>query len=214
MATSAYSTGDRGRMSGRRYDMSGRNRSSQMRGNGGMGSGRLWGAVAAGVAIGLAANLGRKAMVQAMSGATGDWYDTLKTEHQMALKIFDKIEATNDDQTTKRTMLLGQLKHALLKHTIEEEDVVYPALRDAAQKEEADHLTHDHGYIKTYLYELLNIPKDSPEWMAKLRELRSLVEEHAREEEEDIYPPFRARMSKEENAKLTTLVNKEGFSYA
>ncbi len=213
MAT-AYSTSDRGRMSGRQYESMGRNRSMRMRGNGSMGNGRMWGAVAAGVAIGLAANFGRKAMMQAMSGASGDWYDTLKTEHAMALKVLDKIEATSDDQTAKRMMLLTHLKNALLKHMIEEEDVVYPALRDAAHKEEADHLNHDHGYIKTYLYELLNMPKDSPEWRAKVRELRSLIAEHAREEEEEIFPTIRERMSKEENARLTTLVNKEGFSYA
>lgn len=207
MATNAYSAGNQGSQSARGYGSRSNGRSS-------WGDGRLWGAVAAGVAVGLAANLGRKAVVQAMSGATGDWFDTLKTEHDMALKIIDKIEATRDDQTTQRTMLLTKLKNALLKHAIEEEDVVYPALRDAASKDQADHLNHDHGYIKTYLYELLNIPKDSPEWMAKIRELRSLVEEHVREEEEEIFPPFRARMSKEQNDKLTALVNKEGFSYA
>lgn len=207
MATNAYSAGNQGMQSAQGYGSRPNGRSS-------WGDSRLWGAVATGVAIGLAANLGRKAVMQAMSGATGDWFDTLKTEHEMALKVMDKIEATRDDQTAQRMMLLTKLKNALLKHAIEEEDVVYPALRDAASKDQADHLNHDHGYIKTYLYDLLNIPKDSPEWMAKLRELRSLVEEHAREEEEEIFPLLRARMSEEENARLTALVNKEGFSYA
>lgn len=207
MATSAYSTNDHGRMSGRA-------RGSRIDGNRGWGDGRLWGAVAAGVAVGLFANLGRKAAMQAMSGASGDWFEALKTEHRLALAIFDKLEATRDDQTTQRTMLLAKLKYALLKHAIEEEDVIYPALRDAARKEEADKLNHDHGYIKTYLYELLNMPKDSPAWLAKVREFRALVEEHVREEEDEVYPAFQAKMSKEENAKLTTLVNKEGFSHA
>jgi len=219
MATNAYSTTDQGRTS--RGMMAGGMTSgrtpgyrSRSNGAGGSGNGRLWGAVAAGVAIGLFANLGRKAAMQAMSGATGDWFDALKTEHRLALTIFDKIEATRDDQTTQRMMLLTKLKYALLKHAIEEEDVIYPALRDAAQKEAADKLNHDHGYIKTYLYELLNMPKDSPQWIAKVREFRALVEEHIREEEEEIYPAFRANMSKEENSKLTLLVNKEGFSHA
>ena len=74
-------------------------------------------------------------------------------------------------------------------------------------------LNHDHGYIKTYLYELLEMPKDSPAWIVKLRELRTLVEEHVREEEDDIYPAFHARQSDEQNARLTALLNKEGFSY-
>lgn len=204
MATSSHSTGAYGR--GRNGGAGGRM---------GGGSGRLWGAAAAGLAVGLAANMGRRFAMQAMSGgATGDWFEALKTEHRAAIAIFDKIEATRDDQTMQRTMLLGKLKYALTKHAIEEEDVIYPALRDAAQKDAADRLNHDHGYIKTYLYDLLNMPKDSPAWLAKVREFRDLVEEHVRMEEEDIYPSFRAGMSKEQNAKLTTLLNKEGFSHA
>jgi hemerythrin superfamily protein len=178
------------------------------------GNGKLWGAVAAGVAVGLAANMGRKLAVQATSGLSGDWFEVLKTEHRMALAIFDKIEATSDDQKARRTMLLTQLKHALSKHAIEEEDVIYPELRLADQSTAADKLNHDHGYIKHYLYKLLNTPKDSPEWLGIVREFRTLVEEHVREEEEEIYPSFRAKMSQEQNAKLTTLVNKEGLSLA
>lgn len=201
MATSSYST--------RAYR--GRNgRSSWFSGS----NGKLLGAVAAGAALGFAANLGRKFAVQAMSGTSGDWFEAIKTEHRLAMAIFDKIEATRDDQTTQRMLLLTKLKYALGKHAIEEEDVIYPALRDAAQKQAADKLNHDHGYIKTYLYELLNMPKDSPAWIAKVREFRALVEEHVREEEDEIFPSFRAQMSDEQNAKLTTLLNKEGFSHA
>ena len=204
MATSTHSTGSHG----------GRGRSGGRFRSGNGGNGKLWGAVAAGVAVGLAANMGRKFAMQAMSGgATGDWFEALKTEHRMALAVFDKIEATRDDQTMQRMMLLTKLKNALTKHTIEEEDVIYPALRDAGRKDAADKLNHDHGYVKTYLYELLNMAKDSPAWIAKVREFRALVEEHVREEEDEIFPSFRNGMSKEQNAKLTTLLNKEGFSY-
>lgn len=178
------------------------------------GKGKLWGALAAGVVVGFAANLGRKAAMQAVTGgATGDWFEALKTEHRIASKLFDLIEATEEDQTVRRGLLLAKLKYSLSRHALEEEDVVYPALREGAQKEVADKLNHDHGYIKTYLYELLEMPKDSPAWIVKLRELRTLVEEHVREEEDDIYPAFHARQSDEQNARLTALLNKEGFSY-
>ena len=202
MATSSYSTSANRSRGGERNRW----------GNG--GNGKLWGAVAAGVAVGIAANFGRKFAMQAMSGASGDWFEALKTEHRMTLAVFDKIEATRDDQTMQRMMLLTKLKNALTKHTIEEEDVIYPALRDAGRKDAADKLNHDHGYVKTYLYELLNMAKDSPAWIAKVREFRTMIEEHIREEEDEIFPSFRNGMSKEQNAKLTTLLNKEGFSYA
>jgi hemerythrin superfamily protein len=177
-------------------------------------TGVLVGAAVAGAAVGLAANMGRKLFVQMTSGATGDWVDALTTEHEMTLAIFDKIEATNDDQTMMRSHLLAKLKYALTKHALEEENVVYPALRQAGLTEEADELSSEHGYVKTYLYELETMPNDSPEWLARVRDFRAMIEEHMEEEENDIFPRFRSRMSDEQNAKISSMMNKEGFKFA
>jgi hemerythrin-like domain-containing protein len=177
-------------------------------------TGVLVGAAVAGAAVGLAANMGRKLFVQMTSGATGDWVDALTTEHEMTLAIFDKIEATSDDQTMMRSHLLAKLKYALTKHALEEENVVYPALRQAGLAEEADELSSEHGYVKTYLYELETMPNDSPEWLARVRDFRTMIEEHMEEEENDIFPRFRSRLSDEQNAKISSMMNKEGFKFA
>ena len=177
-------------------------------------TGVLVGAAVAGAAVGLAANMGRKLFVQMSSGAMGDWVDALTTEHEMTLAIFDKIEATGDDQTMMRSHLLAKLKYALTKHALEEENVVYPALRQANFASEADHLDSEHGYVKTYLYELETIPNDSPEWLARVRDFRTMIEAHMREEENEIFPRFRERLSDEQNAKITSMMNKEGFKFA
>jgi hypothetical protein len=118
------------------------------------GNGALLGAVAAGAALGIAANFGRKFLVQATSASTGDWVDALTAEHAATLALFDKLETTDDSQTTQRTALLKKIKYALSKHAIQEEMVVYPALRQANFASDADHLGEEHGYIKTYIYEL------------------------------------------------------------
>ncbi|HEX8400863.1 MAG TPA: hemerythrin domain-containing protein [Allosphingosinicella sp.] len=176
--------------------------------------GVLVGAAVAGAALGLAANMGRKFLVQAASASTGDWVDALKTEHSATLALFDKLEATDDSQTTQRAALLAKIKYALSKHAIQEEMVVYPALRQANFTSDADHLGEEHGYVKTYLYELETMPKDSPEWLARVRDFRALLESHIREEEDEIFPTFRARLSDDQNAKITTMMNKEGFKFA
>jgi hemerythrin-like domain-containing protein len=183
----------------------------------GWGSGNtgvLVGAAMAGAAIGIAANVGRKLLVQMTSGATGDWFDALKTEHAMTLAIFDKIEATSDNQTMARASLLTKLKYALDKHAHQEENVIYPALRQANSTHDADALTAEHGYVKTYLYELETIRKDSPEWLARVRDFRTMIEEHMRMEENEVFPAFRTILSPEQNARLTSLMNKEGFKVA
>jgi hemerythrin superfamily protein len=177
-------------------------------------TGVLVGAAMAGAAVGIAANVGRKLFVQMTSGATGDWYDALKTEHALALAIFDKIEATDDSQTIMRTHLLMKLKYALTKHALEEENVIYPALRQANSTYDADHLEEDHGYVKTYLYELETMPKDSPEWLARVRDFRQMIQTHMTEEENEIFPKFRELLSPEQNARITAMMHKEGYKFA
>ena len=175
---------------------------------------QVLGAAAAGVAAGLAVNIGRKVLVQAPSVLAGDWLEALKTEHKMALTIFDAIQKTTDAQKTKRSTLLAQLKHALGKHAFTEENVIYPALRDASEVDEADKLNHEHGYVKQYLFELTNLPKDSPEFLPKVAKFRADLEKHIREEEDEIFPPFHDRLSAEKNRKITLEANKEGLKLA
>jgi len=149
-----------------------------------------------------------------MSASAGDWADALTAEHQATLAIFDKIEETSDDQTFVRSHLLMKLKAALDKHAHQEENVIYPALREGDAAAEADALNAEHGYVKTFLYELETMPNDSPEWLARVRDFRTMISEHMRTEEEDVFPKFRNTLSEEENAKLTAMMNKEGFKMA
>ncbi len=178
-------------------------------------TGVIVGAAVAGAAVGLAANAGRKLLMQlASGGAAGDWFDALKAEHVITRAIFDSIEATEDSQTTQRSALLMKLKYALTKHGLEEEMVIYPALRQANYVHDADHLGDEHGYVKTYLYELEMMPKDSPEWLARVRDFRTMIEQHMQEEEEEVFPRLRDQLSAEQNAQITSMMNKEGFKYA
>ncbi|HTG39048.1 hemerythrin domain-containing protein [Sphingomonas sp.] len=176
--------------------------------------GVIAGAATAGAAIGMLAMLGRKAAVQAPSALAGDWAEALAAEHKAVLKIFDALEATETRNTTKRAILLAQLKHALAKHDVEEGNVIYPALREAGRKDEADKLTKEHGYIKQYLYELENMPKDSEAFAGKVRKFRADIEEHMTEEETTLFPALRAQLSEEKNKALTATMNKEGFKVA
>ncbi|HET7709201.1 MAG TPA: hemerythrin domain-containing protein [Sphingomicrobium sp.] len=169
------------------------------------------GAALAGMAIGLFANYGRKAVMQGMEAAVGDWDEILAAEHEAALAIFDKMLATDPSQTFKRRMLLTKLTHALDKHAHQEEMVVYPALREANEAADAERLEHEHGQVKTFLYELGNMPADAPNWLEKVREFRAAVSSHAHMEEEQVFPAFKQGLSEEQNAKITSMVNRDGF---
>ena len=164
-----------------------------------------------GAAIGFAANYGRKFLMQGLEAAAGDWDEILMAEHEMALAIFDKMLATDETQSFKRKMLLMKLTHALDKHAHQEEMVVYPALREANETTDADTLEGEHGYIKTYIYELNEMGPEASNWLEKVREFRALVARHAHMEEEEVFPRFKQELTEEQNARVTSLVNRDGF---
>ena len=169
---------------------------------------------AAGVATGLVANLLRKTAVQAPSVAAGQWDQALAAEHKAVLAIIDKAAETKVTQTGLRAFLLMQIKHALGKHSFAEENSIYAKMRDLGMPEGADHLNHEHGYIKQALFDLTEMNKDDAGWAPKMRELRALVAEHAGEEEREMFPKLKGKLTEAENKHLTVAMNKEAFKLA
>ncbi len=104
--------------------------------------------------------------------------------------------------------------HAIGKHALQEENAVYAMMRDRGMPEAADHLNHEHGYVKQYFFDLGEMAKDDPAWLPKLREFRTMIEQHMREEENDLFPRLRAELSDAQNAHLTRQMNKEGLKLA
>ena len=182
-------------------------------GNAVIGTGAAIGA-AAGFAAGLFVGLARKLAVQAPTALAGDWDQALAAEHAATLKIFDALEATTEADVSKRTVLLTQLKHALGKHALQEENAVYATMRDKAMTEGADHLNHEHGYVKQFLFDLTELSRSDAQWLPKLREFRMMIEKHMREEEQDLFPKLKAQLSADENKHLTVMMNREGLKLA
>ncbi len=176
--------------------------------------GALAGAAAAGAAMAYAAHFGRKAMIQGMEARAGDWEAMLKKDHDEIEKTFDQMLTTDETQTFKRSALLMKLAHKLDKHAYEEEMVIYPALRDDNEVQQADELGREHGHMKTFIFELKQMESDDPNWLEKVRKFRDLVVRHARMEEQEVFPRFRKDLDEETSAKLTMMVNKAGFMMA
>lgn len=175
---------------------------------------KIAGAAALGVVAGLAANFGRKLAVQAPTVLAGGWRDALAAEHKAVLRLFELIEATDDSQTARRTVLLTQIKHALSKHAFQEENVIYPALRDHGDAIEAERLVSDHGDVKHALFELERMPRQGDAFISRLRQLRASLETHMRAEEEDLFPALDARLDEAASRELTARMNKEGLKLA
>jgi hemerythrin superfamily protein len=172
------------------------------------------GAAAAGLLAGIAVNAGRKAMTQAAEAMTGDWFDALKAEHLMVMELFDELDSTTPDDTGKRKKLAARIKAAIDKHAFEEENVVYPAVRLSESDELAKKLVLEHAEVKTLLYEIESAEPGSPSFMKTVQALRRTLEDHIREEEDEIFPRLRERLTPEADQRLTMMLHKAGIKFA
>jgi iron-sulfur cluster repair protein YtfE (RIC family) len=184
----------------------------------GQGSGSILGSSVKGLLLtaGVAAiaNLGRKMAVQAPTAMAQDWCEGLIKEHKATLAVIDKLEQISPEHPERRSMLLMNLKHMITKHAMQEENVIYPVLRRGDNGDAADQLNSDHGEVKAMLYELGHMDKGDPAFNETLGRLRSALEEHMRQEEDELFPALRERLSDEENKKLSREMNMAGLMLA
>lgn len=210
MATRSANRGSSSRSRGRSTGSSGTSSNDRSAFRWGS-TGAIAGAALGGAALAFAANVGRKFLSQALVGGHGDWAESLAQEHQAVLATFDKMLETDETQTVQRKMLLMKLGYAIDKHAYAEEHVVYPALREANERADAEELETDHGEVKEFLYRLNHMAADDPAWIDTVREFRTALESHARMEEDQIFPRLRSEIDDELDARLTREVKKAEF---
>ncbi|GGI74374.1 hypothetical protein GCM10007973_08990 [Polymorphobacter multimanifer] len=170
---------------------------------------------AAGFGLGLLAAAGRRAAVQAVTYAAGDWFEGLKAEHKLARGIMEKLADTTEEDQGKRATLVLQLQHAIGKHNVQEEYVVYCILAEHGDTAAANTLNSEHFELKKGLHELEVIGKEQrPGFLEKLGEIRSVFEAHVTEEETEVFPRLHASLSPEQQKSLTNRMNREGFKVA
>ena len=94
----------------------------------------------------------------------------------------------------------------------QEEMVVYPALREANEAADADQLEGEHGYIKTFIYELERDGPGCANWLEKVREFRALGRRACAHGGRRVFPRVQAEHGRgAERARSPSLVNRDGF---
>jgi len=169
----------------------------------------LMGAAALGVVAGLALGRGKKTVAQATTALHGDWLGVLKAEHRAVQKLLKAMTDTDFGDAARRTLLLEKIGDALTRHAVKEENILYPALREA-DPDRAAGLYADHAEMKALLRELKELAPEDPQWERKARAYRKLIEGHIRAEEKVLFPPFHAALDPVANEKLTKQMNREG----
>jgi hemerythrin superfamily protein len=123
--------------------------------------------------------------------------DLIKDDHDRLKKMFKRALAADDAGT--RSELLHQIRAELVAHERMEEDIFYPALRDASEKAKDIVLEgyEEHHVIDLILDEMFTVPEDADQWSAKLKVLHENLEHHIEEEEGEMFKRARKSMSQD-----------------
>ena len=168
------------------------------------------GALAAVIASRVLPPLMAQAAGTAQAAAGRDPFESLANDHTMILSLLNRMESSPDNAVFDRTQLLLRLKRRLSAHAIAEEDVVYPLLHGRAHEvDDTMHLYSEHAEMKMHLFTLEQMPKNDPRWRATVTELKNLIAEHVKQEEEVDFPKLRAVLDQKETAMMSGGVQRE-----
>lgn len=122
-------------------------------------------------------------------------YELLKTDHEKAADLFERIESASGKE---KLAAFKKLKAELDVHTLIEETILYPALKNAAETRDITlEAYEEHRVVKDLLAELA-AAKLSDKWDAKFMVLKENVEHHVDEEESDLFKKAKDVLSTEQ----------------
>jgi len=133
------------------------------------------------------------AEVTVTTGPVSDAVERLQAEHREIAAL-----------VARGSRSIARLADALALHSRQEEDVFYPALREAAGRTLAPVLTDDiarHRAIERLLRDLPGRPAGAPR-RQRFDDLKARIEEHVREVETAVFPEALRRLSRPQRVSL------------
>jgi hemerythrin superfamily protein len=134
--------------------------------------------------------------------------DILEQDHQKVLQLIDQVRELEPREAKE---ILAQIEQELKIHSKVEEELVYPAFKNVAgEGEEGVDLFYEsieeHHVVDMVMPELKAIISDRDRFRAKATVLKELIEHHAGEEEESMFPTLREKLPAAEMQSLTQKV--------
>jgi hemerythrin-like domain-containing protein len=132
--------------------------------------------------------------------------ELLKADHERVKAILSQLADSTERAVKKRVDLLAKLEMEITIHTKLEEEILYPAFKEAGGKEQdimyyeakEEHRTVD----ALVLPDLKNTEPGTPEFSGRVKVVKELLEHHIEEEETEMFPQANKLLGK---AKLDEL---------
>ena len=127
----------------------------------------------------------------------------LKTDHKEVRALLGALEETTTRAVKKRQTLLAEIEMNLSAHTTIEEEIFYPAFREAGQKSDDNKmyfeaLEEHRAAGDLVLPDLLKTDPATDNFSGRAKVLKELVEHHADEEEKEMFPRAKKLLAKAE----------------
>jgi hemerythrin superfamily protein len=138
-----------------------------------------------------------------------DVVDAFTQDHREIERLFDLLVRAGDARVQR--VLTEQVIAELVRHSVTEEQYLYPAVRERVPDGDAlaDKQIADHAEIEELLKDLEGMDDASdPRCMAAMGDISAKVRSHLREEEDEVFPLLREHADAEELLTMGTKVER------
>lgn len=119
----------------------------------------------------------------------------LTADHEKVKGLFEQFDALSDRSKVNKKKIADQICLELTVHTTIEEEIFYPAVREAIQDDDLmDEALVEHAGAKDLIAQIGEIDPGDDLYDAKVKVLSEQIEHHVGEEEGDMF--VKARKSK------------------
>jgi hemerythrin-like domain-containing protein len=126
------------------------------------------------------------------SDAPRDAIALLKQDHRTVSALFEEFEKADEEEQSAIAQRVCQL---LTVHATIEEELLYPAAKQALEDEEDDDLVNEaeveHGSAKELIAKIEGMTGDDEHFKATVTVLGEYIKHHVKEEEGELFPHLR-----------------------
>ena len=118
--------------------------------------------------------------------------ELLKQDHASVKKAFKEFEKMDHTDTATLQELVTTVCNELKVHTMIEEEIFYPAVREAIDDEDLmNEAQVEHDSAKVLIQQLEGMKADDPLFVANFAVLGEQIEHHVEEEETEMFPQLK-----------------------
>ena len=122
-----------------------------------------------------------------------DAVELLTQQHREVEEMFERFEKMTDRAKVSKKKLADEICKALIMHTQIEEEIFYPATREASEDTEdmVDEAVVEHASAKDLIAQIMEMDPGDDLYDAKVKVLSEMIEHHVEEEEKEMFPKTR-----------------------